>query len=234
MKKSNIALLVVFAVFIPLTLYFGAKLPGRGYFVTCILIFAELLVPFFMTFGRRKPRLCEIMTLIVMCAIAIIGRVAIPIPHFKAAYALIMLSGIALGPDYGFMVGAVTAFVGDFFYGIGAYMPIQMAAYGAGGMLAGFIFQGDKSSRKPWITALIGFFTVIAWTGPMLDAGHLLVMGPRLDLVSLLSALHSGFPVNIMQGICTFVIMLIFGKPLLEKAERVRLKYGMTEEGYGL
>lgn len=230
MKKSNIALLVVFAAFIPLTLYFGAKLPGRGYFVTCILIFAELLLPFLMTFGRRKPRLCEIMTLIVTCVLAVIGRVAIPIPHFKAAYALIMLTGIAFGPEYGFMVGAVTAFVGDFFYGIGAYMPIQMTAYGAGGMLVGFIFQGNQSSRKPWIMAVIGFFTVIAWTGPLLDAGHLLVMGPRLDLVSLLSSLRSGFPVNIMQGICTFVIMLIFGKPLLEKAERIRLKYGMTEE----
>ncbi len=230
MKKSNIALLIVFVVFIPFTLYFGANLPGRGYFVTCALIFAELLVPFLMTFGSRKPRLCEMMTLLVLCALAVIGRVAIPIPHFKAAYALIMLSGIALGPEYGFMVGAVTAFVGDFFYGIGAYMPIQMAAYGAGGMLAGFIFQGDKSSRKPWITALIGFFTVIVWVGPLLDVGHLLVMGPDLDFVSLLSSLRSGLPVNITQGICTALIMLIFGKPLLEKLERVRLKYGMMEE----
>ena len=230
MKKSNITLLIVFFILIPITLYLGAKLPGRGYFVTCALIFAELLIPYFMTFGGRKPRLCEIMTLFVLCALAIIGRVAIPIPHFKAAYALIMLAGIALGPEYGFIVGAVTAFAGDLFYGIGAYMPIQMTAYGAGGMLAGFIFSGDKSSRKPWLMALIGFFTVIVWVGPLLDVGHLLVMGSNLDPVSILSSLRSGFPVNIMQGICTALIMLILGKPLLEKLERVRLKYGMTEE----
>ena len=234
MKKSNIALITVFFVFIPLTLFFGTKLPGRGYFITCLLIFAELLVPFFMTFGRNKPRLCEIMTLLVMCVLAILGRVLIPIPHFKAAYALIMLAGIALGPEYGFIVGAVTAFVGDFFYGIGAYMPFQMTAYGAGGMLAGFVFMNNKSGRKPWIMAVIGFFTVIVWIGPLLDTAHLFVMMPDLSIKSLISSLASGFPVNVMQGICTALIMLFLGKPLLEKLERVRVKYGMTEDEYGL
>ena len=31
MKKSNIATLIVFFLLIPVTLFFGSKLPGRGY-----------------------------------------------------------------------------------------------------------------------------------------------------------------------------------------------------------
>ena len=40
----------------------------------------------------------------------------------------------------------------------------------------------------------------------------------------------SGFPVNLSQGICTLLTMLIFGKPLLEKLDRVKLQYGMGED----
>ena len=44
----------------------------------------------------------------------------------------------------------------------------------------------------------------------------------------------SGFPVNLSQGVCTFLTMLLFGRPLLEKLDRVKLQYGMTEDDNGV
>ena len=234
MKKSNIAMLIVFLILIPLTLFLGGKLPGRGYYITGVIIIAELLLPFFMAFEKRKPQARELVVIAVMCAIAIIGRVAIPIPNFKATFAIIMLTGIAFGPEAGFIVGAITAFASNFFYGQGAYMPWQMMAYGAGGMLAGFVFLKNKIPRKPWVMAVFGFFAVILWIGPLLDSSHLFLMMSEINFASVTASLVSGFSTNVSQGVCTALIMILFGKPLLEKLDRVKLKYGMMEDEDGI
>ncbi len=228
MKKSNVAMLIVFLALIPLTLFLGDKLPGKGYYITGVLIITELSVPFFMMFEKRKPQARELVVLAVMIALAVIGRVAIPIPHFKAAFAIIMLTGIAFGPEAGFIVGAITAFASNFFYGQGAYMPWQMMAYGAGGMLAGFVFIKNKI-RKPWIMAIFGFLANVFWIGPILDSSHVFIMMPRISFEAITAALASGFPVNVSQGICTAIMMFVFGRPLLEKLDRVKQKYGMLE-----
>ncbi len=234
MKKSNVALLIIFLLLIPLTLFLGGKLPGRGYYITGVLIIVELMMPFFMAFEKRKPQARELVVLAVMCVLAIIGRIAIPIPHFKAAFAVIMLAGIAFGPEAGFIVGAITAFASNFYYGQGPYLPWQMMAYGAGGMLAGFAFLKNKVPKKPWVMALFGFFIVILFVGPLLDTSHLFLMMPGINIATVTASLASGFPVNISQGICTALIMLLFGKPLLEKLDRVKLKYGMMEDEDGI
>lgn len=226
MKKSNIAMLTVFLALIPLTLFLGDKLPGKGYYITGVLIIAELAFPFFMMFEKRKPQARELVVLAVMIALAVIGRVAIPIPHFKAAFAIIMLTGIAFGPEAGFIIGAITAFASNFFYGQGAYMPWQMIAYGAGGMLAGFAFIRNKT-RKPWVMAIFGFFATVLWIGPILDTSHIFIIMPELSFDAFTASLAAGFPVNISQGISTAIMMLFFGKPLLEKLDRLKQKYGM-------
>jgi energy-coupling factor transport system substrate-specific component len=234
MKKSNIVTLLIFFLLIPATLFLGTKIPGRSYYITSTLMILELMVPFFMAFEGRKPQARELVVIAVMCAIAIVARTAIPIPHFKAIFAVIMLSGIAFGPEAGFMVGAISAFASNFFYGQGAYTPWQMMAYGAGGMLAGFLFAKGRLPQKPWVMAVFGFFATILWVGPLLDCSHIFLMLSVINRDSILAALLSGFPVNLSQAICTVLIMLLFGRPLLDKLDRVKTKYGMMEDEDGL
>lgn len=234
MKKSNLVTLLVYFLLIPATLYLGAQLPGRSYYITGTLIIIELMIPFFMAFEGRKPQARELVVIAVMCAIAIAGRVAIPIPNFKATFALIMLAGIAFGPEAGFMVGAITAFASNFFYGQGAYTPWQMFGYGAGGMLAGFAFAKNRLPRKPWVMAVFGFFAVILWVGPLLDCSHIFLMLSDINWASVTATFLSGFYVNVSQAVCTVLVMLLFGKPLLEKLDRIKIKYGMMEDENGL
>ena len=234
MKKSNLVTLLVCFLLIPATLYLGAQLPGRSYYITGTLIIIELMIPFFMAFEGRKPQARELVVIAVMCAIAIAGRVAIPIPNFKATFALIMLAGIAFGPEAGFMVGAITAFASNFFYGQGAYTPWQMFGYGAGGMLAGFVFAKNRLPRKPWVMAVFGFLATILWVGPLLDCSHIFLMVSVINWDSIIAAFVSGFPVNLSQGICTVLVMLLFARPLLDKLDRIKVKYGMMEDENGL
>ena len=234
MKKSNISMLVTFFLIIPLTLFLGTKLSGRAYYFTSTLVILEILIPFLLAFEGRKPQARELVVIAVLCALAVASRAAIPIPNFKPTYAVIMLSGIAFGPEAGFLVGAVTAFASNFFYGQGAYTPWQMFAYGAGGMLAGFVFRKKWLPREPLAMGIFGYLVVLLFIGPILDTCSVFLTLPEISLKSAWPLYISGFPVNLSQGACTFLTMLLFGRPLLEKLDRVKTQYGMMEEEDGL
>ena len=234
MKKSNIATLVVFLLLIPMTLFLGTKLSGRGYYITGTLIIVELMIPFCMAFEGRRPQARELVVIAVMCALAIAGRVVIPLPNVKAAYAIIMLAGIAFGPEIGFMVGAITAFASNFFYGQGPFTPWQMFGYGAGGMLAGFCFRKGWLPRKNWVMALCGCAAVLVWVGPLLDCSHIFLVLPKITWTAVVATFASGFYVNVSQALCTALVMFLLGKALLEKLDRVKLKYGMMEDENGI
>ena len=229
MKKSNIVTLMVFLLLIPATLFLGSKLPGRSFYITGTAIVMEMLIPFFMAFEGRRPQARELVILSVLCAIAIVARVAIPMPHFKAIFAIIIISGIAFGPESGFMVGAISAFASNFFYGQGPFTPWQMMAYGAGGMLAGFLFAKGRLPRKPWLMAIFGFLAVMFWIGPLLDCSSIFLMLSHINWRSVLIILTAGMPANVGNGICTAIMLLLFGKPLLDRLDRVKIKYGMLE-----
>ena len=234
MKKSNIAILIVFLICIPLTLYFGTMAARRSFYITGTLVIIELLIPFFMAFEGRKPQARELVIIAILCALGVASRVLVPLPHFKPAFAVILLSGMAFGPECGFMVGAITAFVGNFFLGQGPYTAWQMMAYGAGGMLAGFLFQKKILPKKPVIMAIFGFVVCIVWIGPLLDCSQIFLMLSEVTWEGAAASFAAGFPVNVSQGVCTALVLLLFGKPVLEKLDRVKIKYGMMEDADGV
>ena len=229
MKKSHIAALVIFLLTIPATLFLGVQLRGRWYYLTSTLIIAQMLIPFFLSFEGRRPQARELVIMAVLCALAVAARVAIPIPNFKAIYGIIMIAGIALGPEPGFLVGAVAAFVSNIFRGQGFHTPWQMLAYGACGLILGFLFQKGKLPRNPLVMGIVGFLVVLLFAGPLLDVCNVLMMPIAMNKQSILAMFGAGFAVNISQGISTFLVLLLLGKPLLGKLDRIQTKYGMEE-----
>lgn len=233
MKKSHIATLIVFLVLIPLTLILGSRLSGRAFYVTSTLVIVELLIPFFLAFEGRRPQARELVVLAVMCALAVAGRVAIPFPNFKAIFGIIMIAGIAFGPESGFLVGAISALASNFFYSQGPYTPWQMMAYGAGGMLAGFVFAQGRLPRKPVTMGIFGFLAVAFFVGPLLDTCSVFLVMSRITLKGAMAFYISGFPVNLRQAGTTAIVLLVLGKPLLEKLDRIKTKYGILDDEGG-
>lgn len=231
MKKSKIATLIVLLGLIPGTLYLGTRLSGRSYYLVGTLMVIELLIPFFLAFEGRRPQARELVTIAVLCALAVAGRAAIPIPNFKAIFAIIMISGIAFGPESGFLVGAVSALASNFFYGQGPYTPWQMLGYGVAGLLAGFVFSKKWIARKPLPMAVFGAVCVVLVVGPILDLSDIFLKLTQIDLAAVVVVFAAGLPVNVSQAVCTFLTLLLIGKPLLEKLDRLKEKYGMMEAG---
>lgn len=227
MKRSTVISLLIFFLLIPLTLYVGTRLPGRGYYITSTAIIVEMMLPLFLAFEGRRPQARELVLIAVMCALAIVSRVAVPIPHFKPIFAVIMIAGIAFGPEAGFMVGAISAFGSNFFVGQGPFTPWQMMGYGAGGLLAGFLAQKGWLKTNKWELAFFSLFASVLWLGPLLDLCTVFTTLTKLTWTGALTILASGMPVNLGQGVCCFLTMALFGDPFLQKLNRIKRKYGI-------
>ena len=229
MKRSQIAMFAVLVIVIPATLYLGTKLPGRSYYLLSALVALEILIPFFMAFEGRKPHPRELVTVAVLSAMAVIARVAVPLPGFKPTFAVIMLAGIAFGPETGFIVGAMGALGSDFFYGQGPFTPWQMMAYGMAGLLGGFVYQHNWLPRKNWVMGVFCFLSTVLLIGPLLDTSTVAIIASGSKWEAALPIYLSGLPVNLTQGTCNFLTMLLFGNAILEKLDRVKTQYGMME-----
>ena len=232
MKKSTAFSLLILLVLIPATLFLGTQLRGRWHYLTSTLVILEAMLPFFLLFEARKPQARELVTIAVMAALAVAGRVAIPIPNFKAITGIVMITGMALGPQAGFMTGAVSAFASNFFYSQGPWTPWQMLAYGMGGFLAGLLFYGGEGKRPRldiWLKAAFGFFCVVLAVGPLLDSCTVFTTGANPTWKFAMAVYAAGFPHNLTHGLFCGITVLLLGKPLLTKLNRLKTKYGMLQ-----
>ena len=106
-----------------------------------------------------------------------------------------------------------------------------MFAYGVGGFLAGLLSRLGVLKRNRIALTLFGFFTVLAIVGPLLDTCALLTMTGEITASSAKAVYLSGIPVNLIHAAAAGLTMLLFANPLLDKLDRLRVKYGMLEGG---
>lgn len=230
MKKSTLFSILTIVILIPATLWLGTILPGRWYYLTSTMIIIETMLPFFFLFETRKPQARELVTIAVMCALATVSRVAFAfLPGFKPITGIIMIAGIAFGAEAGFMTGAISAFASNFFYSQGPWTPWQMMAYGFGGFLAGLTFHRRRGKTNPMVLAVFGFLAVAFVVGPLLDCCTVFTSLTTFTTEAVLLVFARGFLYNINHGVSCAVTMLVFSKPLLEKLDRLKVKYGMLE-----
>ncbi len=145
-----------------------------------------------------------------------------------------MIAGVAFGPEAGFLVGAVSGFASNFLFGHGPWTPWQMFAFGTAGFLAGALYRRGALSKKRLPLSLFGFFTVLLFGRP--TAGHLRPLYP--DDSDPLGSGEGDLSVRATGQLHPrggdLSHPLFFSRPLLEKLDRVRLKYGMMEDSHGV
>jgi energy-coupling factor transport system substrate-specific component len=104
--------------------------------------------------GRRRAN--ELALVAALAALATAGRVLFAsLPNFKPVTFVVLVSGIALGPASGFMVGATTAVISNLFFGQGPWTPWQMLAWGLVGVVGGLMGHGGRRPGR-WEIVLVG------------------------------------------------------------------------------
>ena len=209
----------------------STKFINQNYYVFSVLMIFLAFAVFFFSYEKKKPQAREIVTLAVMSAIAVASRAAFAvIPFFKPMLGIIMITGMAFGSGAGFLVGTVTGFVSNFIFGQGPWTPWQMFAYGIGGALAGILAKYKfMHENKKILTAILGYGMIQLIVGPILDVCSIFTMGGTVNSEWVLSVLISGIAPNAIHGAATFFTLLILCKPMMEKLNRIKLKYGIMD-----
>lgn len=223
-KTAAICISVVLSA---LALFIAFKLFEKGKY-NILSIAAALLscVPFFIRFERSKNGSREIVVTAVMTAFSVVGRLIFaPLPSFKPVSAIVIISGTALGPEAGFMVGSLSAIISNIFFGHGPWTPFQMFAWGAIGFLSG-IFFGRKKAPGKLALSVMGvfggvFFSLITdiWTTLSLDGTFL--------LSRYLTVVISSIPSMLVYAVSNVIFLIILAKPFLRKLSRIKIKYGV-------
>lgn len=146
LELTAVLIFLIIPALIALTVFLGSK---RLYMPLSLLILVMIMAPFFMIFERRRPRAREVVLIAMMSALTVASHtffhIAFPV---QIGTAMVIISGISLGPEAGFLIGAMSRFVCNFYIGQGAWTPWQMFCWGLLGFLAGLAFNREISKQN--------------------------------------------------------------------------------------
>lgn len=228
MLKARTAIVTVIVVLaVIFTIYAGVNYFGnRRFFLISVLIIAEILIPFIISFERCRPSSREIVIISVMCALAVCGRAAFFwLPQFKPTLAIIIISAVAFGGEAGFLVGVVTAFASNFFFGQGAWTPWQMLAMGLTGLVSGMVFSKVRTTRLS--LCIFGFMATVIIYGGIVNAEVVLVWQSNPTWEMILSTYLLSLPFDLAHAVSTVCFLWFLSEPLLGTVDRIKTKYGI-------
>lgn len=229
MIRQKFMTAILFLVMVPATVIGGIVfLDDRKYYFISLLLVIYAMIPFFMGFEGRKPKARELIVIAVLAAIAVAGRAAFfMIPQFKPVTALIIISGACFGGEVGFLVGSMTALISNLFFGMGPFTPWQMFSYGLIGYLAGILFfKGIFKTTRISLCVFGGLASFFIYGGIM-DLSSVLTFAGSLTWDLVVATYAAGLIFNLMHAASTVIFLLLLARPMLDKLERIKTKYGI-------
>ena len=229
-NRTMLSTLLILIV-IPATITIGIfLLDDRKYYFISLLIIVYAIIPFLMVFERRQPKARELIVIAVLAAIAVAGRAAFfMLPQFKPVVAIVIIAAVCLGAEAGFLVGVTAGFVSNFFFGQGPWTPWQMFCFGIIGFIAGLLFQKGWLIRSRLALCLFGGAATLIIYGGIINIGSMLIFTGQFSWPALLAAYVSAIWFDVIHAVATVVFLFILSRPMIEKLDRIKVKYGLVE-----
>ncbi|CEN78192.1 ECF transporter S component [Paraclostridium sordellii] len=222
---------ILILIVIPTTILFGVfVLNDRKYYLISIMIILYTIFPFIMVFENRKPQARELVVIAVLSAIAVAGRSAFfMLPQFKPVVAVVIISGVCFGAESGFLVGAVSGFVSNFFFRQGPWTPWQMFCFGIIGFLAGILFKRGKLKKTKTSLCIFGGLATFFIYGGIIDIWSLFMFTSNITIEAIIAIYTSAIPFNLIHSAATVFFLFIISDSMIEKLDRIKVKYGLIE-----
>ena len=222
---------VLILLCIPATLFIGCYYGGtQNYYLLSVLVMLECMLPFFMVFEGRRPQARELVVIAVLCALGVAGRAAFfMLPQFKPVMALTIIAGVAFGGETGFLVGAMTMLASNFLFSQGPWTPFQMFSMGIIGFLAGVLFRKGWLRRSRGALCVYGVIAAVVIYGGIMNPASALMYSQEVRWKVLVTYYITGFPMDCVHAAATVLFLLVLAEPMLEKLDRIKVKYGLVE-----
>lgn len=209
-------------VAIPLCVLLGATVfSDKGYAYVTLLVTMLSLLLFIAGFEKKRTGTRRLILVAVMVALSVAGRF---LPLFKPITALTVLTAMYLGSESGFLTGALSAVISNFYFGQGPWTPFQMMSWGLIGFTAGLLAQPLK--RHKWFLLCYGVIAGVAYSFIM-DIWTVLWYNGTFQWTLYTDALLSAIPYTCVYALSNVLFLLLFAKPFGQKLERIQVKYGV-------
>lgn len=223
--KKVIKYLCVFLV-APLIVLCGVFFLGdRKYAFVSLALSVVACIPFFVSFEKGKNDARRIVIIAVMTALSVAGRfVFAPIPFFKPVTAIVIITAIYLGAEAGFITGAFSAVVSNFYFGQGPWTPFQMFAWGLIGFLAGLLAKRLLEGKVLLIifgalSGVVFSFIMDVWTTLWADG--------TFNIARFIASITTAAPFTVVYMVSNVIFLLLLTKPIGRKLQRLKTKYGI-------
>jgi len=198
------------SLLIPAVVILGAIfVPARRSAILSLGITFLSLVLFASGYDRRLTGSRRMVVAAVMTALGVAGRF---IPLFKPVSALTIISGMWLGGETGFLVGALSAVISNMFFGQGPWTPFQMLAWGLVGLCAGALAPMLKKSRA----ALLGYGFVTGIIYSMVMDVWTVMWSGVLSADAYFAALAAALPHTLLYGVSNVLYLWFLAPPFGE------------------
>lgn len=225
MKKALPVLLTVLAgALLVLLLLWGENRLSLLAALFCVLI----ALPFFLRFEKKGDARYAVL-LAAFTALSVAGRVLFaPFPSFKPVAALVALTGAFFGAEFGFLCGALTALLSNFYFGQGPWTPFQMLAWGAVGGFAALV-PGIKKS--PVVQGLYGVLSGVFYSAVM-DVFTTVFQEGGFSFSRYLVYLTSAIPVTAVYAVSNALFLWVLTPGMRRVTERLARKYGFVKTSF--
>lgn len=221
-KLRSVIRIAVPFVLIPIAVFLGQEVfSSKNHLFISLLIACLSLVLFLSGFEKKKTGSRRLVIVSVMTALCIVGRF---IPFFKPITALTIITAMYLGGEAGFLVGALSAVLSNFYFGQGPWTPFQMLAWGMIGLAAGYLAAPLKKSRA--FLCIFGVLSGVLFSF-LMDVWSVMWYAGTLDISKYLAGLLAAIPHTALYAISNFIFLWFLAPPFGEKLERVKIKYGV-------
>lgn len=223
--KKKILRFAILLFAVPAVIIIGTLAAGsRAYVWLSICVAVLSCVPFFIAF-EKKSGTGRMLILAVMVSLSVLGRFAFSaLPHFKPVTAIVVIAGIYLGAESGFLCGALSAVLSNIIFGQGPWTPFQMFSWGLIGFLAAIMSPLLKKSKLA--LAIYGVFSGILFS-LLMDGFSALWAEGTFSLSRYGAFIVAALPVTAVYAVSNVIFLLALSALMGEKLERITKKYGI-------
>lgn len=198
------------------------------YFWLLAVVFILLVtVVFFIIFEKRRMKVEKMVMIAILSAISAVGRgLFAAIPSVQPSSFIIIMTGLTLGAEAGFMTGALTALLSGLWMGLGPWTPWQMFAWGLMGCIAGMLrkpLARHKSLRIAYgaVGGLVFGWIMNIWMLMSVDS-------VETGLAYMISLFMASFVFDSLHAAANALLIAFGGDALLKVLSRMAVKYGLT------
>lgn len=222
--RRALGVLIPFVLIPAAVLAFSLGAGRKHYALSTLLVTLMSILLFCCGFERRKTGSRRMILVSVMTALSVLGRfIFTAVPAFKPVTAVVVITAVYLGGEAGFLTGALSALISNFYAGQGPWTPFQMLSWGLIGLLAGLLASPIRISRI--VMSLYGVFAAIVYSFVM-DVWTVTWYNGGFNLALYRAAVLTALPHTIIYAVSNVVFLNLISRPFGRKLDRIKIKYG--------